>query len=80
MRTQHIFRLGTFMNRKRPYPNLKTWRDENRLSQHEAAAQLHLSQSFYSRIERGVYRPAPVKAKAISDCTCVPLETVLGLS
>jgi transcriptional regulator with XRE-family HTH domain len=68
------------MNRKRAYPNLKTWRDDNRLGQREAAAKLGISQPFYCRLERGVYYPGRKLAKVISGETGVPLETVLGLA
>lgn len=67
------------MNRKRAYPNLRTWRDDNRLGQREAARILGISQAFYSRLERGLYYPGRAKAKTIVEVTGVPLETVLGL-
>lgn len=67
------------MNRKRPYPNLKTWRDAERIGQREAAAQLGMSQPFYSRLENGLHYPGRKLAKVISERTGVPLEAVLGL-
>jgi transcriptional regulator with XRE-family HTH domain len=68
------------MNSKRTYPNLKTWREENALTQREAARLLKLSQSVYSRIENHERAPKPLKAKAISLTAGVPLESVLGIS
>jgi transcriptional regulator with XRE-family HTH domain len=65
------------MNRKRPYPNLKTWRGH--LTQGAAAAKLGISQNYYSRLERGVQVPRVRLAKQISTVTGVPLETVLGV-
>jgi transcriptional regulator with XRE-family HTH domain len=46
----------------------------------DAAVDLSLSQSFYSRLERAKIRPNPDLAYAISQKTGVPLETILGLS
>lgn len=69
------------MNRKRrTYPNLKTWRDELGLSQEEAAQTLGLTQSVYSRVERQMRAPKPQAAKAISEMSGVPLESILGIS
>lgn len=68
------------MNRKRPYPSLKHWRNDNRLMQREAAAELAISQNYYSRLERGIQAPRATLAKAISERTGVPLETILGVA
>jgi len=68
------------MNRKRTYPNLKTWREEHGLSQRDAARRLGLNQSVYSRIERQVRAPKPRAAKAISEAAGVPLESILGIA
>lgn len=69
------------MNRKRrTYPNLKTRRDELGLSQAQAAAELGLTQSVYSRIERQQRAPKPKAAKAISEKSGVPLESILGIA
>lgn len=68
------------MNRKRPYPNLKTWRDDQRVGQRAAAALLGVSQSYYSKIERQTQTPNARLAKAITDKTGVPLETLLGIA
>jgi len=70
-------RLG--MNRKRIYPSLAKWRDDQRLSQEEAAARLQVSQPYYSRLERGLQFPKRTLARQIADRTGVPLESVLGL-
>lgn len=68
------------MNRKRPYPSLKQWRDACGFDQDEAAEYLGMSQGYYSRVERQLQAPKPPLAKAISDKTGVPLETVLGVA
>jgi len=68
------------MNRKRPYPNLKTWRDAKRINQRDAASRLGVSQSYYSKIERRAMTPNPHLAKAITDQTGVPLEILLGIA
>jgi transcriptional regulator with XRE-family HTH domain len=68
------------MNRKRTYPNLKTWRDENNLTQRQAAARLGVSQSVYSRWETQTRAPKPKLAKTVSAQAGVPLESVLGIA
>jgi transcriptional regulator with XRE-family HTH domain len=64
---------------KRPYPSLRHWREANAIRQCDAARKLGVSQSFYSRLEHGIYFPGRLRAKAIADETGVPLETLLGL-
>lgn len=68
------------MNSKRTYPNLRTWRRENALTQREAAELLEVSQPTYCRIERQVRAPKPLLAKEISLKAGVPLESVLGIA
>lgn len=68
------------MNRKRTYPNLRTWRNESGLSQREAARQLGVSQPAYSRFENQARAPKPRQAQAISRTTGVSLESILGLA
>jgi transcriptional regulator with XRE-family HTH domain len=68
------------MNRTRPYPNLKTWRGDKRLSQRDAAAKLGISQPFYSRLENQTQACNPQLAKRISEQTGVSLESVLGIA
>ena len=67
------------INRNRPYPSLKRWREAFGLNQGQAAQQLGVSPSYYSRLENGEQHPHRTLAKAISDETGVPLETVLGV-
>jgi transcriptional regulator with XRE-family HTH domain len=62
----------------RPYPDLKTWRDANGLSQREAAKYLGMSQIGYSRFERRVRFMRGQKAKGIVKKTGVPLEILVG--
>ena len=73
-------RVNRIRNRKRIYPDLKTWRLEMGLSQREAARQLGISQPAYNRIENQTRAPKPRPAQAISRETGVPLESILGLS
>jgi transcriptional regulator with XRE-family HTH domain len=66
--------------RQRPYPSLRHWRDENCPDQRSAAEQLGVSQGYYSRLERQKLHPHRTLAKAISDKTGVPIETILGVA
>lgn len=68
------------MNRKRIYPDLRTWRDDLGFTQREAAKFLELSQPVYCRIERQERAPKPLKAKAMSEKAGVPLESILGIA
>lgn len=67
-------------NKKAPYRSLKAWREHTFEKQMDAAAFLSVSQSYYSRIERGLQSPRPIVAKAISDKTGVSVETLLGIA
>lgn len=68
------------MKRIRRYPDLKAWRTANNLSQHEAAAVLGVSQTSYSRMERGVRAIKGSAAKRIMIVTQVPLEVLAGVA
>lgn len=68
------------MKRIRSYPTLKAWRTAMQLNQREAAKQLGLTQSLYSKFERQTHRPRPERAKAISEKTGVPFEIVLRVA
>lgn len=68
------------MNRKRIYPDLRTWRFANRFSQRQAAQHLGMSQSAYSRLENQRIAPKPRVAKDISETAGVPLESILGIA
>lgn len=63
---------------KPPYPTLKAWRDEKGLSQMEASRVLEISQTAYSRLERGVNFTRGKRAKAIWRQTGVPIEVLVG--
>lgn len=67
---------------KRAYPNLRTWRLDQRpqLTQRQAAKKLGISQAYLSLIETGMQHPRPQLAKKITDVTGVPLETLLGIA
>lgn len=64
----------------RAYPNLTTWRDALNLNQFEAAEILGLSQTAYSRMERGLKLPVGDEAKRIMSETGVPLEVLVGVA
>lgn len=64
----------------RSYPDLKTWRRAQRYTQEEAAAYLGISQTFYSRLERGIFWPGRATAKRLMERTGVALETLLGVA
>lgn len=62
---------------KRSYPNLKTWRGAR--SQHEVAAILGVSQTTYSRWERGVRVAKRGELRVLLEKTGVPLEVLTGV-
>lgn len=62
----------------RPYPNLATWRAAQNLSQHDAALRLGISQTYYSRLERGIQAARGSVAKRLMAETGVPLEVLVG--
>lgn len=63
---------------ERPYPDLATWRAAKRWSQRRAAEYLGISQTYYSRLERGVQTARGQQAKALMQKTGVPLEILVG--
>lgn len=62
----------------RSYPNLRLWRNDRKWSQQEAAEYLGISQTAYSRLERGVVATSGRRAKVIRDKTGVPLDVLVG--
>lgn len=64
----------------RTYRDLKSWRDAQGFSQEQAAQHLGLSQSTYSRLERGARWCYGEKAKHIMQETGVPLEVLVGVA
>jgi transcriptional regulator with XRE-family HTH domain len=66
--------------RSRSYPNLKTWRAAQGLSQDEAAAKLDISQSYYAKLELGIRVPRKPIMKRILAETGVPLEVLSGVA
>ncbi len=62
------------------YRTLRSWRRATFKKQMDAAAFLSLSQSYYSRLERGLQAPRPKYAKAISEKTGVSVERLLGIA
>lgn len=68
------------MKRVRSYPSLKAWRDAQGWTQREAATALGVTQALYARVELRLGAPRPLRAKAISEKTGVPFETVMGVA
>lgn len=65
--------------RTRPiFPTLRAWRAARRLSQREAADVVGISQTLYSRLERGTVATKGAIAKRLVLVTGVPLETLVG--
>lgn len=62
----------------RSYPDLKTWREAIGLNQRDAATLLGISQTYYSRLERGTQPTTGKRAKVIMTKTGVPIEVLVG--
>lgn len=62
----------------RSYPNLSLWRNDRGWSQDQAAEYLGITQSQYSKWERGTSYPRGQKAKALHHKTGVPIVILLG--
>jgi transcriptional regulator with XRE-family HTH domain len=62
------------------YPDLASWRAALGLSSSEAAAVLSISQTQYSRLERGLYCTKGATAKRLMLATGVPLEKLVGVA
>lgn len=62
----------------RIYPNLLAWRKAHTLTTRAAAEKLGMSQSAYSRLERGVRATKGKQAKDLMLKTGVPLEVLVG--
>lgn len=63
----------------RQFPTLKHWRAAAGLNTREAGLVLGMSQSTYSRLERGDRTAVGAKAKRIMSVTGVPIEALVGL-
>lgn len=64
----------------RAYPDLKTWRAAQTLSQQEAADLLDISQASYARFERRVRYVKGDLAKRLMARTGVPVEVLTGVA
>jgi transcriptional regulator with XRE-family HTH domain len=64
----------------RPYPDLLSWRLAVGLTSAEAATVLQLSQTKYSRLERGIGAATGAQAKRLMRTTGVPLEKLVGVA
>ena len=69
---RELFQLQT------SFDNLLDWREAQRLSQAEAAEVLEISQSLYSKLERGRHFVKGSLAKRLVEKTGVPLAVVVG--
>lgn len=58
--------------------SLKEWRDVEEIDQEQAAKRLRISQSYYSKLERGKRRPSGKILKRLHEKTHVPLPVLLG--
>lgn len=68
------------VNRKRIFPSLKAWRDEEGLTQEQAAEILGVSQGHYSKLEQRQLFAGKKLGKRISERARIPLENVLGIA
>lgn len=64
----------------RPYPTMKAWRESHGLNQREAGEWLGVTQTMYSRFERGLKVPHGAQAKHVMTMTGVPLEVLVGVA
>lgn len=62
----------------RSYPDLATWRNDRRWSQRQAADYLGITQSKYSRLERGAGAVWGEEAKVLHLKTGVPVVVLAG--
>ena len=60
------------------FPTLMAWRSAHQLKQSHAAEFLGISQTLYSRLERGTRTIKGPLAKRISEQTRVPLAHLVG--
>lgn len=70
--------MSSELRRKRSYPTLAAWRESWGLSQAEAARLLAISQTRYSRLERGTQPASGKLAKRVRHLTGVPLDILVG--
>lgn len=66
--------------RVRPHSSLSAWRRAQGFNQHEAAAYLGISQSYYCKLETHDQTPRPAIARRLMDRTGVPLDELLGIA
>jgi len=60
------------------YRTLKLWREDRGWSQVEAAEYLGMTQSMYSRLERGTHPAWGKRAKVVHEKTGVPVDVLAG--
>jgi transcriptional regulator with XRE-family HTH domain len=63
---------------KRTYPDLLTFLNENHLTQEQFARRLGISQSYMSKLIRGLQEPPLKLALRISRLARVPLESLVA--
>ena len=64
----------------KPHSSLSAWRAAQGFSQHEAAAFLGISQTYYSKLENHVASPRPEIAKRVTERTGVPIDELMGIA
>lgn len=64
----------------RPQSSLMAWRRTKGFTQQEAADFLHISQAYYSKLERHEQAPRREMAKDLVERTGVPLDELMGLA
>jgi transcriptional regulator with XRE-family HTH domain len=61
----------------RTYPDLKAYLDATKTTQETLATELGISQSYMSRIIRGIHQPTLPLALKIADHCAIPLEALV---
>jgi len=67
------------MGRKQIHP-LRAFREAQKLTQVDAAKKFRVSQSEWSRLERGIGRPNPKLTKKLIAETGASLEVLMGVA
>lgn len=70
--------LMTMTRDTRKHATLKAWRRALELNQRDASKRLKLSQSHYSKLERGTHITTGPRARGISEKTGVPVAVLVG--
>lgn len=68
------------LRRVKPHSSLAAWRKAQGWTQHEAAAYLGISQSYYYKLEAKVQNPRKGILKRITERTGVPVDELMGIA